>query len=202
MISISPSGHVIRHTKRKARELNPHPVEREPRLAERPGQPYPATFHISVDRPGIEPGSPVRRTGVVPLDHQPVVSSGPDGSRTQPAPTLQGSVASWEHASPSSSEVRPGVEPGLPPYRGGVLPKHLQTIFISDPGWNRTSTFLVVTQASSPLDHGIVFLSVTEVGLEPTGTRLSTSPLCQFAYPVISGGSGSCTRLSRLMRPG
>ena len=28
---------------------------------------------------------------------------------------------------------------------------------VSDPGWNRTSTFLVVTQASLPLDHGIVF---------------------------------------------
>ena len=66
-----------------------------------------------------------------------------------------------------------------------MLPKHLQTISSdSDPGWSRTITFLVVTQASLPLDHGIVF-SVTEVGLEPTGTRLSTSPLCQFAYPVV-----------------
>ena len=37
----------------------------------------------------------------------------------------------------------------------------------SDPGWNRTSTFLDVGQASSPLDHGIVF-SVTRVGVEPT----------------------------------
>ena len=27
----------------------------------------------------------------------------------------------------------------------------------SDPGWNRTSTFLDVGQASSPLDHGIMF---------------------------------------------
>jgi hypothetical protein len=26
---------------------------------------------------------------------------------------------------------------------------------LSDPGWTRTITFLVVTQASSPLDHGI-----------------------------------------------
>jgi hypothetical protein len=25
---------------------------------------------------------------------------------------------------------------------------------------------------------------VTEVGIEPTGTRLSTSPLCLFAYPA------------------
>ena len=36
----------------------------------------------------------------------------------------------------------------------------------SDPGWNRTSTFLDVGQASSPLDHGI--MSVTRVGVEPT----------------------------------
>ena len=26
---------------------------------------------------------------------------------------------------------------------------------VSDPGWNRTITFLGVTQASLPLDHGI-----------------------------------------------
>jgi hypothetical protein len=58
-------------------------------------------------------------------------------------------------------------------------------IAISDPGWNRTITFLHVAQVSSPLDHGIN-LSVTEVGVEPTGTRFSTSSLCQFAYPVIS----------------
>jgi hypothetical protein len=42
-------------------------------LAERPGQPYPATFH-SVDPPGIEPGFPACRAGVVPLDHEPVQS--------------------------------------------------------------------------------------------------------------------------------
>ena len=29
---------------------------------------------------------------------------------------------------PICREVRPGIEPGLPPYHGGVLPKHLQTI--------------------------------------------------------------------------
>ena len=72
MISISPSGHVIQHTKRKARDLNPHLHGGRTALAERPGQPYPATFQISVDRPGIEPGSPACRAGVVPLDHQPV----------------------------------------------------------------------------------------------------------------------------------
>jgi hypothetical protein len=41
-------------------------------LANRPGEPYPATFRLLVDPPGIEPGLPVCRTGVVPLDHEPV----------------------------------------------------------------------------------------------------------------------------------
>jgi hypothetical protein len=66
-------------------------------------------------------------------------------------------------------KVRPGIEPGLPPYRGGVLPQHLQTNFISDPGWNRTIDFLDVDQASLPLDHGIV--SVTGVRVELTKSR-------------------------------
>ena len=43
-------------------------------LAERPGQPYPATFRIchSVDPPRIELGFPDCQPGVVPLDHEPL----------------------------------------------------------------------------------------------------------------------------------
>ena len=63
-----------------------------------------------------------------------------------------------------------------------MLPKHLQTISPVIPV-DSNRRFLAVAQASLPLDHGI-FFAVTEVGVEPTGTRLSTSPLCQFAYPV------------------
>ncbi len=82
--------------------------------------------------------------------------SGPEGNRTLP-PILQGSVAPLEHASPFESEVRPGIEPGLRPYHRRVLPQHLQTLLISDRGWNRTIDLLVVTQTSPPLDHAIVF---------------------------------------------
>src|SRR5262249_11671136 len=39
-------------------------------LAERPGQPYPATFR-SVDSPGVEPGSSDCQPDVFPLDHEP-----------------------------------------------------------------------------------------------------------------------------------
>ena len=62
-------------------------------LANRPGEPYPATFRISVDRPGIEPGFPPRQGGVFPLDHQPIRHS-VDRMGVEPiTPTLQGSVA-------------------------------------------------------------------------------------------------------------
>jgi hypothetical protein len=168
----------------------------------RPGKPYPATFRLaSVEPPGIEPGFPVCRTGVVPLDHGPV--SGPPGSRTP------GTAAKrWS----------PGCKPS-------VLPLNEQPIYFkrsvresnrapcgawspllttevccrntyrpsSDPGWNRTITLLGVIQASSPLDHGI--MSVTEAGVEPaqpeggwvtaTGARQCPAD----AYSSSTGGS-------------
>ena len=97
MISISPSGHVIRHTKRKARDSNPHPVEREPRLAERPGQPYPATFQYFSGPTGNRTRiSSHARAGVVPLDHQPVSYQWTAGESNPDRLTLQGSgVLLW-----------------------------------------------------------------------------------------------------------
>ena len=106
-----------RRSQRKARDLNPH-LTMENRLsrAARPTVsgylPYvrdapsvalwdagSVPYDASVDRRGVEPRSSGCRPDVVPLDQQPL----------------------------SSKEVRPGVEPGLPPYRGGVRPKHLRT---------------------------------------------------------------------------
>src|ERR1043166_8416523 len=53
--------------------------------------------------------------------------SGPPGSRT-PISCLQGRCLPLGPAARLiHQEVRPGIEPGLPPYREGVLPKHLQT---------------------------------------------------------------------------
>lgn len=170
----------------------------------RPGKPYPATFRISVDPPGVEPGFPVCRTGVLPLDDEPVLLSGPDGNRTR-APTV-----GWSTDFAGVSRLPWNMPARL--RQGSVResnPVFVLTMDVccrstyrpsSDPGWTRTIVFLVVTQVSSPLDYGIA-LKVTEVGVEPTGTRPSTSPLCQFAYPVASGGSGCCTRRARLMRP-
>ncbi len=54
--------------------------------------------------------------------------SGAPGSRT-PITWVQAKCLPVRPASRCSQEVRPGIEPGLPPYHSGVLPKHLQTDF-------------------------------------------------------------------------
>ena len=74
--------------------------------------------------------------------------------------------------------------PVFRPYHGACCRNTYRPCCASDPGWNRTSTFLDVTQASSPLDHGIMF---SDRGGSRTHkiTRLSTCSLCLFAYPVM-----------------
>ena len=110
-------------------------------LANRSGEPYPATFRIQWTGRGIEPRSPGCRPGIFPLDEPPMFS--------------QRSV--WE-LNPVFRYTKAACT--LSTYRPQVFSHR------SDPGWNRTITFLHVRQVSSPLDHGIK-LSVTEVGVEP-----------------------------------
>ncbi len=93
---------------------------------------------------GIEPRSPGCRPGIFPLDEQPIHQR--SVRESNPAFRLTKAVCS-----------RSTYRPSLP-------------LIGSDPGWNRTITFLDVGQVSSPLDHGIR-LSVTEVGVEPTKSR-------------------------------
>src|ERR1019366_8288698 len=58
-----------RGVERKARESNPH-LRWENRLS-RAARPTVSGYLPSMDPPGIEPGFPVCRAGVVPLDHEP-----------------------------------------------------------------------------------------------------------------------------------
>ena len=111
-------------------------------------------YQLSVDRRGVEPRFPGCKPGVFPLDQQPILSF------------QQRSVRELNPVFRLTKEVC-----GRNTYR----PVHR-----SDPGWSRTIAFLGVTQASSPLDHGIVS-SVTEVGVEPTNHEaldLVALPVC------------------------
>lgn len=145
-------------------------------LANRPGEPYPATFRMFQwthweSNPTMSLGIwPACRAGVFPFDYEP--SSGASGNRT-PIAWVQtkrlpvGPTPHW-----FLPEVRPGIEPDPRPYHRRVQPKHLQTILMfhfnmaccitvlcrsdvsqhldikSDPGWSRTIAFLGVIQAS------------------------------------------------------
>ena len=137
-------------------------------LANRPGEPYPATFQGKWTH--RESNSDFRHARAVSSrwTMSPFRSVDRPGNRT-PISWLQARHLPVGRAAHVQSEVRLGIEPSLPPYQSGVQPQHLQTIEISNPGWNRTITFLDVAQASLPLDHGIK--SVTEVGIEPTKSR-------------------------------
>ena len=111
--------------------------------------------------------------------------SGPAGE-LNPDLLVAGQVSSRWTSRPNSQEVRPGIEPGPRPYHGRVLPEHLQTIFSSViPAGIEPALSCMSRRRLRRWTTGS--LSVTEVGLEPTGTRLWTSPLCRFAYPVVAG---------------
>ena len=128
-MSVSPSSR-----KRKARDLNPHHllVARISSAARQTVSGYlPFVSGPTGNRTRASVGKwPPRQGGVVPLDHEPLVALEVDLVGVEPtAPILQGSVASSGMQARVVKEVRPGIEPGLPPYHGGVLPKHLQTSY-------------------------------------------------------------------------
>ena len=134
------------------------------------------------------------------------IMSGPDRSRTDHTDLARIS-RHHRHAGPSFREVRPGIEPGLRPYHRRVQPEHLQTIFKSDRGWNRTIDLLVVTQASLPLDHAIVSdrggrrtHKIATLRAPTLRWSVTALPICVPGRFQKNGGSGGRTRRSKLMR--
>ncbi len=126
--------------KRKARDLNPHPASGN-RLS-RAARPT-----ISAYLPNFSglTGNRTRRISnghrsdcqpdVFPLDYEPVSFHWTAGESNPDF--LIASQASFRWTSSPfvrDEEVRPGFEPGLPPYRGGVPPK--TPTDRSDPGWS------------------------------------------------------------------
>jgi hypothetical protein len=183
--------------------LNPHGGEaaRFSKPARRAVSGY---LPYSVDPPRIELGFPPRQGGVVPLDHEPISFSGPAGE-SNPDLLVAGQASSrWTSRpcsvrGPSGNRTRPSA---LPRRCAAAAPTDQKSEHYSDPGWNRTITFLDVGQVSSPLDHGIK-LSVTEVGVEPTKSRGSRPRrFASLRTRPISSGSGGRTRRAELMRLG
>ena len=87
--------------------------------------------------------------------------SGAPGNRT-PITWVQAKCLPVRPASRFHQEVRPGIEPGLPPYHSGVLPKHLQTKVIPagiEPALSCMSR--------RRLRRWTTGSSVTEAGVEP-----------------------------------
>ncbi len=95
-----------------------------------------------VDLAGIEPASPARQAGIRPVGPEArflaVETTGiePDQAACEAASPpwyMRPRNTERDHLSPPpcgggrKSEVRPGLEPGLPPYQRGVRPQHLQT---------------------------------------------------------------------------
>ena len=87
-------------------------------LANRPGEPYPATFRKSVDPPRIELGFPPRQGGVVPLDHEPISFSGPAGESNPHLLVASQASSRWRIR---ARVVPDGLEPPLPGCRPGVV---------------------------------------------------------------------------------
>ncbi len=129
----------------------------------------------------------------------PFVPSGPHGSRTHHTDLARVSRPQ-RHAGPF---IERSVRDSNPIFRLTTAACYHNTYrpFLSDPGWNRTSDFLGVIQASLPLDHGIVL--VTEVGVEPTKSPRPQRDrfACLRTRSCSSSGSGCRTRQARLMRP-
>ena len=136
-----------------------------------------------VDRRGVEPRSPGVQAGVVPLDQQPISSRiadarGPPGNRTRSTSLPRRRAAGTPADRSADESSRQDSNLRYPVCKTGVL-------------------------AARRRDE---LRSVARVGVEPTGTRLSTWPRCQFAYPChrtpSSCGSGSRTSASERMKLG
>ena len=151
-----------------------------------------------VDPPGMKRGSVAAAT-VVPLDHEPIDSVDRMGIEPN-APTLQGSVAPLEHASP----------------------------FVERSVRELNPAFVLTTDACNRNTYRPIAFQVIADGVEPSLSWMSTRRLSRWttrssdqggsrthkhealdlaAFPVCvpshsSGGFGGRTRQSRLMRPG
>ena len=202
-MSVSPSSHSV---KRKAWDLNPHDpkVARFSKPARRAVSGYlPYVFKCQWTDRELNPDFRHARAVSSRWTISPFVFSGPHGSRTHHTDLARVSRPQ-RHAGPSvvlrgpsGSRTR---SPSLPrTCAAGTPTDHFSRVI---PAGIEPALSWHVTQASSPLDHGIV---VSDRGRSRT-CKIATLSTLVTALPVCvlgrsSGGSGGRTRQFRLMRP-
>ena len=208
-----------REPQRKARDSNPHSPGGETALAERPGHDrirLPSVRRQGVDPPGVEPGPPPCHGGALPLGDEPVwhcVASRCEwtGRGVEPRfPGCRPGVVPLDQPPmriDHEPKVCPRLELGPPPHQRGVRPKHLQTA--APARLRRGSSRMESNHRPPDVGRGScrwttgrsfrVWKPVARVGVEPTVTRLSAWPLCQFAYRAVARdcGYGSRTTSAR-----
>ena len=174
MISVSPSGHSTsgRQGIRTLKARRPHG------LANRPGEPYPATFRFSGPDGSRTHHTDLARIGRLQRLSGPSELSMDDCGFAIYSRSLRTTQSAILNHQSKIDLIPDGVEPSSPACRAGVFAVGPRDRVDNDRDGNRT--------------HRI--------------TRLSTSSLFLFAYPAVcvglkNGGFGSRTRRSRLMRP-
>ena len=125
------------NTKRKAWDSNPHAAQSDSALAVRPGEPYPATFHL-FQWTHWESNRDSQPAELVSSHLTMSPLSGASGNRTPIAWLQTRRLPVGPTPQQFFQEVRPRIEPGPRPYHGRARPQHLQTL--SDAGWSRTFT--------------------------------------------------------------
>ena len=157
-MSISPSGQQSRHTKRKAWDSNPHPREGAPRLANRPGQPYPATFRNSVDPTG-------NRTRI--SSHAELVSS-------------RWTMSPFRRSGPAGeSNPRTDLGANQVVFRWTSQPTFERSVRESNP------VFLLTAEVCCQNTYRPIF-KVIPAGVEPSLSWLSPRRLCRWTTGSLS----------------
>ncbi len=151
-------------------------------LANRPGEPYPATFRIQWTH--RESNSDFRHARAVSSrwTMSPFLRSVDRPGNRTPISSVQTRHLPVGRAA-HLSEVRLGIEPSLPPYHGGVQPQHLQTtmlIAVIPDGIEPSLSWL----SPRRLRRWTTGSLVTEVGVEPTQSQV----LGLLALPVCVPG--------------
>ena len=164
------------------------PAERRDRFCSTPtrGRTWNASFEArddvrfttgaSVDRRGLAPRLPACDAGVLLLDEQPESEQWRRWESNPSQFVCKTISPPLVHAPPHlvQPKVRPGLEPGLPPYQRGVLPQHLQTDRAehrASAGDNQLGRPACLYRRPRTLRP-----TVAEVGIEPTDLSPGSRP--------------------------